>query len=230
VTAGSRILVVDDERALRSFVSRNLGARGFDVVTARSGFEALAAVRKQALDLVILDVMMPTMDGYETCRRIRQQSLVPIIVLTALGEGRDRVTALEHGADDCLTKPFGVDELLARVRACLRRVRWDQQDPARRLLQYRDLVVDQQARRATLRGSPLKLTATEFNLLRVLMEHPGETLPHRMLLQGAWGEEYGEEAEYLRVYIGRLRRKIEDDPADPEYLFTDHGIGYRFGT
>jgi two-component system KDP operon response regulator KdpE len=225
------ILVVEDEKPLREYVSRNLSVRGFQVSTAANGLEALAILNNDALDLIILDVMMPHMDGLETCRRIRQSSTIPIIVLTALDEDADKVAALDLGADDYLTKPFGVEELLARVRAMLRRVNWEKQigsQPQERL-QYRDLQVDVQALSATCRGQPLKLTRTEFDLLLFLMRNVGKALPHQTILRNVWGPEYGSEAEYLRVYIGRLRRKIERDPSHPEYIKTEYGIGYRLG-
>ncbi len=229
MSKSAKILVVDDEKPIREFVSRNLTVRGFTVFTAANGLEALAIFNTELLDLVILDIMMPHMDGLETCRRIRQQSTVPILVLTALGEEADKVAALDRGADDYLTKPFGVAELLARVRAILRRINWQVEPAQREVLRYRDLELDPQAITAILRGQPLKLTRTEFDLLHFFMRHVGKALPHRHILQHVWGNEYGNEAEYLRVYVGRLRRKIEFDPGKPEYLLTEYGIGYRFG-
>jgi two-component system KDP operon response regulator KdpE len=226
MTARTTVLVVDDEQPLREFIRKNLAARGFTVHTAGTGLEALALFNTQALDLIILDVMMPSLDGLEVTRRVRLQSAVPIIILTALGEERDKVTALDLGADDYLTKPFGVEELLARVRAVLRRA---QPAPARAgLLAAGELALDPAARRVTLRGQPLKLTPTEFALLHHLMSHAGKVLTHRELLQHVWGAEYGDEAEYLRVYVRRLRQKIEDDPLNPRYLLTEHGVGYWF--
>lgn len=227
--AAKKILVVDDEKPLREFINRNLSARGFQVFSAANGIEALAIFDTQPLDLIILDVMMPHMDGLETCRRIRQISTVPIIILTALDEGTDKVTALDMGADDYLTKPFGIDELLARVRAVLRRVNWDQTSTSREVLRFGELELDVQAMKVTCRGLPVKLTRIEFDLLHYLMRNAGKALPHRSILQNVWGPEYGGEYEYLRVYIGRLRRKVEVDPANPEYLLTKHGIGYQFG-
>jgi two-component system KDP operon response regulator KdpE len=225
------ILVVEDEKPLREYVSRNLSARGFQVSTAANGLEALAIFNNDSLDLIILDVMMPHMDGLETCRRIRQTSTIPIIVLTALDEDADKVAALDLGADDYLTKPFGVEELLARVRAMLRRVSWEKQIDSQRQerLRYRELQVDVHALKATCRGQSLKLTRTEFDLLLFLMRNVGKALPHQTILRNVWGPEYGHEAEYLRVYIGRLRRKIEPDPSNPEYIKTEYGIGYRLG-
>lgn len=226
----NKILVVEDEKPLREFISRNLSARGFQVFTASNGLEALAIFNNESLDLIILDVMMPHMDGLETCRRIRQASTLPIIVLTALGEEADKVAALDQGADDYLTKPFGIEELLARIRAVMRRINWEAHPtPDRDALRHGEIEIDVSAHTAHFRGEQLKLTRTEFDLLRYFMQNVGKALPHRTILQTVWGAEYGDEAEYLRVYIGRLRRKIEADPANPQYLKTEYGIGYRFG-
>ena len=225
-----KILVVEDEKPLREFISRNLSARGFYVFTASNGLEALAIFNTESLDLIILDIMMPHMDGLETCRRIRQASTVPIIVLTALGEEADKVAALDQGADDYLTKPFGIEELLARVRAMMRRINWEgSPSQTREVLRFGEIELDAQANTAVCRGNRLKLTRTEFDLLHYFMQNVGKALPHRTILQAVWGAEYGDEAEYLRVYIGRLRRKIEIDPTSPQYLKTEYGIGYRFG-
>jgi len=229
--AAAKILVVDDEKSLRDFIGRNLAARAFTVFYAANGLEALAIFNTEALDLIIMDVMMPHMDGLETSRRIRRHSTVPIIILTALDQESDKVAALDIGADDYLTKPFGVDELLARVRAVLRRTSWhsSRASSAREVWRYGDLELDSVAQTVTCRGERLKLTRTEYDLLHYFMRNTGKALPHRAILQNVWGSEYGDEAEYLRVYIGRLRRKIEVDPANPNYLQTEYGIGYRFG-
>ncbi len=231
MSTSKNILVVDDEKPLREFVSRNLSARGFYVFSAANGLEALAIFNTERLDLMILDVMMPHMDGLELCRRVRQTSTVPILILTALGEEADKVTALNMGADDYLTKPFGVDELLARVRVIFRRMEWSRGDvdAPLQLLHYGEIVLDEAAHTAVCRGQRLKLTKTEYDLLHYFMRHQGKALPHRLILQAVWGPEYGDEAEYLRVYVGRLRRKIEVDPSQPVYLKTEYGIGYRFG-
>jgi two-component system KDP operon response regulator KdpE len=228
MTARPTVLVVDDEQALRDFVRKNLEARSFTVHTAANGLQALALFHTQAPDLIILDVMMPAMDGLETTRRIRQTSLVPIILLTALGEEKDKVAALDLGADDYLTKPFGVEELLARVRAVLRRSQPQPAQPLAGALQAGTLSLDPAAHLLTRAGEPIKLTPTEFQLLHLLMRNAGKVLTHRELLQRVWGAEYGDETEYLRVYIRRLRHKIEDDPLNPRHLLTEHGIGYRF--
>jgi len=225
----TKILVVDDEIKLREFISRNLSARGYQILTASNGLEALGHFQQETLDLIIMDIMMPHMDGFEACRRIRQESTIPIIILTALGEEADKVKALDMGADDYLTKPFGVDELMARVRAALRRSSWVSAIPSPEVLRFREVELDPNAMTVICRGEALKVTRTEFRLLQYLMANQGKVLSHAAILQNVWGEEYGNEAEYLRVYIGRIRRKVEADPANPLYLFTEHGFGYRFG-
>lgn len=223
------VLVVDDEQSLREFIRRNLEVRNFDVLTAANGLEGMALFSTKQVDLVIADLMMPHMNGLEMIRRIRQQSLLPIIVLSALGEEHDKVQALNLGADDYLTKPFGVGELLARIQAVLRRAQWvsPSESESERLV-CDELVVDPERHKATLGGNALELTPTEFELLVLLMSQAGKVLPHKLLLQRVWGPEYGQETEYLRVYIGRLRHKIEPDPANPRYLLTERGIGYSF--
>ena len=223
------VLVVDDEKALRDFVQRNLEIRGFQVLSAANGLEALALFNTNIVDLVVLDLMMPHMDGLETVRRIRQNSLVPVIVLSALGEEEDKIRALDMGADDYLTKPFGVGELLSRIQAVLRRSRWTQRDvPEKSQIVSGDLVVDRERREVTRGGAPIELTPTEFELLAYLMENAGKALPHKAILKHVWGPEYGQETEYLRVYIGRLRQRIEPDPGSPQYLLTIRSIGYTF--
>lgn len=222
------VLVVDDEKTLLDFVRRNLEVRDFRVLTAANGLEALAIYNAENVDLVILDLMMPRMDGLETTRRIRQYSTVPIIILTALDEESDKVKAFNLGADDYLTKPFGVGELLARVKAVLRRSRWTEAPTRQGHFILGDIVVDFERHEVTVRSEEIKLTPTEFSLLVYLMEHAGKVLPHQAILRNVWGPEYGEETEYLRVYIGHLRQKIEEEPSKPTYLLTERGIGYRF--
>ncbi len=224
------VLVVDDEKPLRDFVRRNLEVRGFNLLTAANGLEALAAFNTHSVDLVILDLMMPRMDGMETIRRIRESSTVPVVILSALGEESDKIQALNLGADDYLTKPFGVGELLARVQAVLRRAHWTEPSTRQGSLVRGEIVVDLERHKAIVRGEEIELTPTEFNLLVYLMENQGKVLPHRAILKNVWGPEYGREAEYLRVYMGRLRQKIEADPANPRYLFTERGVGYYFET
>jgi two-component system KDP operon response regulator KdpE len=222
------VLIVDDEKPLRDFVRRNLEVRGFNTQTAANGLEALALFNTLNVDLVIMDVMMPRMDGLETITRIRQHSLVPVIVLSAMGEEADKIQALNLGADDYLTKPFGVGELLARVQAVLRRASYTDVSPGLERIVRGELVADLQRHEVRLADRVIELTPTEFNLLVYLMEHAGKVLPHQMILQNVWGPEYGPESEYLRVYIGRLRQKIEADPGNPQYLHTERGVGYLF--
>lgn len=222
------VLVVDDEKPLRDFVRRNLEVRGYKVLTASNGLEALAIFDQESIQMVIMDIMMPHMDGLETTRRIRQESHVPIIILTAMGEEADKVRAFDLGADDYLTKPFGVGELLGRVKAVLRRADWSEPAANEERIVRGEIEVDVERHKVTVRGQAVDLTPTEFNLLVYLMRHTGKVLHHRAILQHVWGTEYGEESEYLRVYMGKLRQKIEADPFHPHYLHTEHGIGYRF--
>jgi two-component system KDP operon response regulator KdpE len=223
-----RILLAEDEIALRDFVSRNLRARGFEVMEASNGLEAMALWEQEHPHLLILDIMMPRMDGLEVCRRVREHSAIPIIVLTALDAESDKVAALDLGADDYLTKPFGVEELLARVRAVLRRTQWEKPQVSGDIKRFEDLEIDVAGHVVRLRGAEVRLSPTEFAVLAQLVTHAGKVLTHRSLLQSIWGSEYGGEAEYLRVYINRLRQKIESDPANPRYLLTEAGVGYRF--
>lgn len=228
-TKAKRILLAEDEAVLRDFVNRNLRARGFDVLEASNGLEALAVWERENPHLLILDIMMPRMDGLEVCRRVREYSAVPIIVLTALDTESDKVAALDLGADDYLTKPFGVEELLARVRAVLRRTQGEIKTTAiSGTRQFGDLEIDIAGHVVRLRGSEVRLSPTEFALLKELVSNVGKVLTHRMLLQSIWGPEYGEESEYLRVYINRLRQKLEENPASPRYLLTEPAVGYRF--
>lgn len=227
-SAKSSVLIIDDEQSLRDFVNKNLEVRGFQTYTAANGLEGLALFKTHDVDLVIVDLMMPQMNGLETIRRIRQDSLVPIIVLSALGEENDKVQAFNYGADDFLTKPFGVRELLARINAVLRRSSWTKPPSHTGRLQRGEIVVDLERHEVLAGGQVVELTPTEFDLLVYLMENAGKVLPHLTILQNVWGPEYGQESEYLRVYIGRLRQKIEVDPAKPQYLRTERGIGYSF--
>lgn len=223
------VLVVDDEKPLREFVRRNLEARHYKVLTATNGLEALAIFNTEKIDLVILDLMMPHLDGLETTRRIRRvSSEIPIIILTALGEESDKVQAFDLGADDYLTKPFGVGELLGRIKAVLRRSRWIEPASSSERIVRGFFRVDMERHLVTVRENPLDLTPTEFNLLVYLIKNAGKVLSHRTILQNVWGMEYGDEAEYLRVYIGRLRQKIEPDALEPKHLVTEHRMGYRF--
>ncbi len=224
-----RVLVVDDEPQTVKYVTANLRARGFEVYAAYDGREALKMFRERPVDLVILDIMMPGPDGFEVCRALRELSDVPIIMLSARGNERDIVRALNLGADDYLTKPFGVEEMLARIRAVLRRAQ--RTAPAQRPpLRIGDLEIDFGHRRVTLRGKPVHLTPTEYDLLATLALNAGRVLSHRMLLQTVWGPEYGGETEYLWAYIRRLRQKIEPDPQNPRYILTHPGVGYSLAS
>jgi two-component system KDP operon response regulator KdpE len=222
-----RILVVDDEPETVKYVSANLKARGFDVVTASDGTEGLKQAEEQVVDLILLDLNMPGPDGFEVCRRIRDSSDVPIIILSARGREQDKVKALDLGADDYMTKPFGVDELMARVRAALRRARAEG-GGAMPPLEVEGLRIDFSARRVTLNGGALKLTPTEYSLLALLARNAGKVLTHRALLNAVWGPEYGQESEYLWAYIRRLRKKLEPDENQPHFIITEPGVGYRF--
>ncbi len=223
-----RILLAEDELALRDFISRNLRARGFEVLEASNGLEAMALWQTEDPHLLILDIMMPRMDGLEVCRRVREHSAVPVIVLTALDAESDKVAALDLGADDYLTKPFGVEELLARVRAVLRRTQSEVLSVPEGSKQFGDLEIDLAGHVVRLRGSEVRLSPTEFAFLKQLVTNVNKVVTHRTLLQSIWGPEYSGEAEYLRVYINRLRHKLEADPANPRYLLTEPGVGYRF--
>ena len=222
------VLVVDDEKILRDFVHRNLEARGYKVISASNGLEALASFYQEEIELVILDVMMPHMDGLETTRRIRETSNVPIIILTALGEETDKVRAFDLGVDDYLTKPFGVGEFMGRIQAVLRRSRWQEPSSNEERFVRGNIMVEIANHNVFVSGKHIDLTPTEFNLLLYLIRNVGKALTHRAILQNVWGQEYSNEAEYLRVYIGKLRQKMENDPLNPKHILTEHGIGYRF--
>jgi two-component system KDP operon response regulator KdpE len=225
VNRGARILVVDDEPAIRRTLQTNLAARGYEVTAVETGEEALRQVEEIPPDLVLLDLMLPGMSGLDVCGAIRAESSVPILVLSARGEERAKVRALDLGADDYVTKPFGMDELLARTRALLRRAPGTTIEGG--ILQAGNLSIDLDTRRACRDDTPLDLTARELDVLIFLMRHAGKIVTHRMLLAEVWGPEYGHETQYLRVFVSRLRHKIEDDPVHPTHILTEPGIGYR---
>ncbi len=222
-----RILVVDDEPQIARVLRRGLSARGYEVQTASDGEEAFNTFSQWPADLVITDLSMPQMGGLELCRRLRKLSQVPIIVLSVKGEEKTKVEALDAGADDYVTKPFGIDELLARIRAALRRT------PATTTREVQeiklgDFHIDLEARTIIVRSQEVHLTPKEYELLIYLIQHPGKVLTHRALLGAVWGGDYTEQTEYLRVFVGQLRKKIEADPAKPRYILTEPWIGYRF--
>jgi two-component system KDP operon response regulator KdpE len=223
----ANILIVDDEPQIRRTLRVTLVPHGYTVVDARNGEEALEALRQEKPDLVLLDLNMPGMGGLETCRAIREHSDVAIIVLTVRDTEKDKVQALDAGADDYVTKPFSTPELLARIRAALRRLPVPP-DAQPQLLELDDLVIDFSARRMVARGKHVRLTPKEFDLLRYLTANPNQVIPHRKLLQAVWGPDYGDEVEYLRVFVNSLRKKIERNPAKPKYVLTEPWVGYRF--
>ncbi len=222
----AKILVVDDEPQIRRVMRATLVARGYVVSTARSGEEALEKVREERFDLILLDINMPGMGGMEACRTLRSQSDVPIVILSIRNTEREKVDALDAGADDYVTKPFSMQELLARIRAALRRSTLVSPGTPD-LLVLGKTQISFAARRVTVDGVEVRLTPKEFDLLRYLASNPDVVVPHAKLLQAVWGPDYGEEVEYLRVFINQLRKKIEPDPAHPEYLLTEPWVGYR---
>jgi two-component system KDP operon response regulator KdpE len=227
--SGARILLVEDERGIATAVRRNLGAHGFTVQVAETGDAALDQCSKQPPDLIILDLGLPDMDGTRIIEEVRATSSLPIIILSVRGEERVKVRALDLGADDYLTKPFGVEELLARVRVALRHAAHPSSG-AEPVFRSGDLEVDLEHRRVAVDGQDVHLSPTEFDLLRALVSQPGRVLTDRMLLQQVWGPDYGSEAHYLHVYVNRLRKKIEGDPQRPRHIITEPGVGYRLVT
>ena len=222
---GARILVVDDEPALRQAVERNLVGHGFDVRGAETGEAGLELETRFHPDLVLLDMVLPDIGGPEVIERLRERSSVPIIVLSVRGAEGDKVRALELGADDYLTKPCGVDELLARIRVALRHAAGS--GSTHPVFRSGELTVDLERREVTVAGTAVHLTPTEYAILSALVASAGRVITDRALLQRVWGPEYGSEDHYLHVYLGRLRKKLERDPANPRYLRTEAGIGYR---
>jgi len=220
------VLVVDDEPQILRVMRASLPARGYEVRTAPGGMEALDEIHKEMPDLVILDLVMPGLSGLEVCRRIRDFSAIPIIVLSAKGSEKDKVAALDLGADDYITKPFGMDELLARMRAVLRRT--PSAGAEEDTLEVGDLSIFKDERRVTVAGAEVKLTPKEFDLLKYLVVNAGKVVTHRALLQAVWGSQSSEQTEYLRVFVNQLRRKIEPDPQHPRYIITEPWVGYRF--
>jgi two-component system KDP operon response regulator KdpE len=225
--SAGRILVVDDEPQIRRVLRATLTDQGYEVQDSRSGDDALIAMRESRFDLVLLDMNMPGMGGLETCRAIRASSEVAIIMLTVHNLEKEKVAALDAGADDYVTKPFSTPELLARVRAALRRVP-SSPEGGPESVHLEDLEINLATRRVISKGREVRLTPKEFDLLHFLLSNPNVPIPHGRLLQAVWGPDYGDQVEYLRVFVNQLRKKLEPDPSKPRYLLTEPWVGYRF--
>ena len=229
MTEKQRILIVDDEPQITRVLRRSLTTQGYDVRSAADGESALETLGDWPPDLVVTDLSMPNMNGLELCKRLRGISQIPIIVLSVRGEEQIKVEALDAGADDYVTKPFSMDELLARIRAALRRAPEPHaDDPALTVLEAGDFRIDLETRGVTVQTREVHLTPKEYDLLVYLIRHPGKVLTHRTLLAAIWGGNYVEQTEYLRVFVGQVRKKIEPDPSSPRYILTEPWIGYRF--
>lgn len=222
---GTTILVIDDEPQLRRAMKATLSSIGYAVAEAKTGEEALAALSELRPDLILLDLNMPGIGGLETCRSIRESSDVPIIILSVRNNELDKVQALDAGADDYVTKPFGIQELLARIRASMRR---GTNGSGVDVIETADLKIDFSQRLVMANGAVVRLTPKEFDLLQYLAANANKPVPHRKLLQAVWGPDYGDEVEYLRVFVNSLRKKIEPQPSKPKYLITEPWVGYRF--
>ncbi len=225
--SSGRILVVDDEPQIRRVLRATLTSHGYEFYEARTGEEALEAIRANRFDLILLDMNMPGMGGLETCRAIRSGSEVAIIMLTVRDSEQDKVASLDAGADDYVTKPFSTPELLARIRAALRRMTTSPEGGAQSV-RLGDVEINLATRRVIAHGHETRLTPKEFGLLQYMLANPNVPIPHGRLLQAVWGPDYGDQVEYLRVFINQLRKKIEPNPAQPRYLLTEPWVGYRF--
>ena len=221
----TRVLVVDDDPQIRRALEINLAARGYDVLTSPDGESALERARREHPDVVVLDLGLPDLDGVSVIARLRARSTVPVLVLSGRTDSADKVDALDAGADDYVTKPFGIDELLARLRAVVRRAGSADEEPP---VAFGDVVVDLAATRVSVRGAQVRLTPTEWQLLSVLLRHPGTLLSQQRLLREVWGPGYETAQGNLRLYVAQLRRKLERDPSRPVHLLTEPGMGYRF--
>ncbi len=222
--SGARILVIDDEIPIRRLLKLSLEAEGYTLLEASGGQEGLVTASTQRPDLIILDLSLPDLDGLAVLKRLREWSTIPTIVLTVKDSDKDKVALLDAGADDYLTKPFSVPELLARIRAALRHT---QPAEMTAVFQSGQLEMDLSARTVTVNGQPVKLTATEYNILRLLVRYAGKVVTQNHLLKEIWGPHAAEQTQYLRVYIGQLRKKLEKDPSRPELILTEPGVGYR---
>jgi two-component system KDP operon response regulator KdpE len=228
MNTAERILVVDDEPQIRRVMKTALASNGYEAYEARTGEEALESLRAHNPDLILLDMNMPGIGGMATCREIRAVCEVPIIILSVRDTEQDKIAALDAGADDYMTKPFSVNELLARIRANLRRFAGPTTAAEEPIVVSENFSVDIAARQAIVNGQVVRLTPKEFDLLRYLLTNANKSIPHRKLLQTIWGPDYGDEVEYLRVFVSQLRKKIEPDHAHPRYIITEPWVGYRF--
>lgn len=227
-SAPRMVLIVDDEARMRRFIRMNMELEGYQVIEAENGLDALEQIRKFSPDLIIMDVMMPEMDGFEALKLLREISTVPVILLTIKSDEEDKIHGLSLGADDYITKPFSPRELNSRVTAVLRRAEWPA-PPPRTILKIDDrLSIDFNRHQAIVADERIDLRPTEYRLLSQLIQNAGWVVPHETLLAKVWGYEYRDETHYLRLYINYLRKKIEEDPADPKYILTERGVGYRF--
>jgi two-component system, OmpR family, KDP operon response regulator KdpE len=226
-TPGPAVVLVEDEPQIRRFLRASLVSQGYRLFEAATGQEGLTEAATRQPDLVILDLGLPDIDGLEVIRQLREWSAVPIIVLSARGQERDKISALDAGADDYVSKPFGVGELLARMRAALRHATSSPSDPGESIFSVGELHVDLVRRQVTVSGSLVHLTPIEYRLLTTLIRHAGRMLTHQHLLKEVWGPNQTEQAHYLRVYVAQLRRKLEADPTRPRYVLTEPGVGYR---
>lgn len=225
--SAGKILVVDDDPQIRRVMKATLVGHGYEVNEARTGEEALEIFSAEMPNLVLLDMNMPGIGGLETCRAIRAGSDIPVIILSVRNTEKDKVAALDAGADDYVTKPFGIQELLARIRAAMRRSPTSPEGGPRTFASG-DLEIDFETRRVSAQGRDVRLTPKEFELLRYLVMHPGKPVAHRELLQAVWGPDYGDEPEYLRVFVNQVRKKIEANPSKPKYIVTEPWVGYKF--
>ena len=223
-----KILAVDDEQRMVRFIQLNLEQDGFQVITAYNGKEALEQVRTQLPDLILLDIMMPDINGFEVLKKIREVNNVPVIMLTAKGEEDDRIQGLELGADDYITKPFSPRELVSRIRAVLRRTKAFQEDQVDIVEVDERLKIDFSRREVWVEGEKVDLRPTEYRLLYHLVQNAGWVNTHEQLLSKVWGFEYQDEPHYVRLYVNYLRKKLEEDPSNPKYILTERGVGYRF--
>jgi two-component system KDP operon response regulator KdpE len=228
MSSSKTILVVDDEQRMVQFITMNLELEGFRVISASDGYQALEKVTKELPDLIILDIMMPDMDGFETLKRIREISAVPVIFLSVKGEEFDRVRGLDLGADDYVTKPFSPKELVSRIKAVLRRAKTTSPAYRSEVVVDENLHIDFDQRKVVVRGQEVRLRPTEYRLLYQLVTNAGRLLTHEALLSKVWGPEYKDEDHYVRLYITYLRQKIEEDPKNPQYILSERGLGYRF--